>query len=305
MPAKPEPPPVPNGWYGIAGSDEVSAGQVRSVTAVDRYLVVYRGEAGDAHVLDAHCPHLGAHLGGGRVIGDHLKCPYHGWQYGPEGRCVDIPYNGDGHIPSRACVRSYPVAEKDGFVHFWFHAADKPPAYEIPDLAEPGDPDWTDPYVWQTELVASLQEMAENNVDYAHLRYVHKRPVVPGDVSEFSTDGPFSRVVETLPGGDATFTRDSWGPGITYMQIPGLMAIHAATTPIDREHCRLRWHFYFPRAWEAAAEELIEAVTGEHGIQADVPIWRDKIYVDRPVLVKGDGPIAEFRRWYAQFYEGS
>ena len=41
----------------------------------------------------------------------------------------------------------------------------------------------------------------------------------------------------------------------------------------------------------------------DDGLQADVPIWRDKIYRERPVLVKGDGPIAEFRRWYQQFYK--
>jgi hypothetical protein len=52
------------------------------------------------------------------------------------------------------------------------------------------------------------------------------------------------------------------------------------------------------------ADEIIDGVTGAHGLQADVPIWRDKIFRDRPLLVKGDGPVTEFRRWYGQFYEG-
>jgi hypothetical protein len=54
-----------------------------------------------------------------------------------------------------------------------------------------------------------------------------------------------------------------------------------------------------------AADELIEGVTGPYGLQADLPIWRDKVYRERPVLVKDDGPIMEFRRWYTQFYEGT
>jgi phage tail protein X len=47
------------------------------------------------------------------------------------------------------------------------------------------------------------------------------------------------------------------------------------------------------------------AVTGKHGLSADIPIWRDKIYLERPLLIKGDGAIVEFRRWYSQFYEGA
>lgn len=49
---------IPNGWYLIAYSEELAA---------------FRGEFGRVSVFDAHCPHLGAHLGiGGRVVGDTL-----------------------------------------------------------------------------------------------------------------------------------------------------------------------------------------------------------------------------------------
>jgi hypothetical protein len=54
---------------------------------------------------------------------------------------------------------------------------------------------------------------------------------------------------------------------------------------------------------EEHAETVIAGVTGTYGLQADVPIWRDKVFLERPLLVKADGNIAEFRRWYAQFYE--
>jgi len=74
------------------------------------------------------------------------------------------------------------------------------------------------------------------------------------------------------------------------------------TTPIDRRHCRLHWHFMFPLAMADAAETIILGVTGTYGLQADLPIWRDKVFLERPLLVKADGNIAEFRRWYAQFY---
>ena len=45
-------------------------------------------------IVDAYCPHLGANLGvGGRVQGNCIECPFHGWQFdGETGQCVNIPY---------------------------------------------------------------------------------------------------------------------------------------------------------------------------------------------------------------------
>ncbi len=296
-----DPPPIPNGWYSIISSDELAVGQVECVIAVARELVVYRDGSGAAHVIAAHCPHMGSHLGGGTVRGDTIQCPYHGWRFGADGACVEIPYS-EARIPSKACVPTYPVCEQDGFVFFWFHAAGQPPAYEIPRLSEFDDPEWSDPYPWRHELTAALQEMAENNVDYAHLKYVHRRQYVPSDTSCFSTAGPFSTVVESLPDG-TDFDRHTWGPGIAILRVPNLMTVFTTTTPIDRRHCRLDWHFHFAKSAEPMSEMMIEGVTGGYGLLADVPIWRDKVFMEQPLLVKADGNIAEFRRWYAQFYD--
>ena len=68
---------------------------------------------------------------------------------------------------------------------------------------------------------------------------------------------------------------------------------------------RLLWFFYLPEAMDPLAEEIVDGVTGSYGVTADIPIWRDKVFRERPVLVKGDGPVSEFRRWYSQFYEGN
>ncbi len=301
LPDRPEPPPIPHGWYAISSSDDLPHGAIVPVVAVGRELVAYRSDDGVARVIDAHCPHLGAHLGGGRLVDDTIECPYHGWRYGPDGVCVEIPYS-PGRIPSKACVRTYPVCEQDGFVFFWYHSADLPPAYDIPRVTELVEPGWSEPHPWTFELAAALQEMAENNVDYAHLRYVHGRPYVPNDTSTFTTDGAFSTVIELLPDGEE-FYRHTWGPGIAMLRIRNVMTVFTTTTPIDRRHCRLHWHFIFRGDVEHMADELIEGVTGEHGLMADVPIWRDKVFLEHPLLVKGDGNIAEFRRWYSQFYD--
>lgn len=295
--------PVPNGWYSAIATRDLAVGDLVAMRAVDRELVITRDETGKPHVFDAYCAHMGAHLGGGRVVGECVKCPYHGWEYDGDGRCVRIPYT-DARIPSRARVRSYPVHEADGIVYFWFHAGDGEPNFTIPAVPEADDPAWSDAHLWEFELVAALQEMAENNVDYAHFKYVHGKEAVPLDISEFHFDGPCSSVEESL-GEGLSFSRHSYGPGVAILRFPSLMTIVATTTPIDRGNCRLLWHFYFPLELDSAADDLMVQVTGPYGLQADVPIWRDMSYRERPVLVKGDGPIAEYRRWYAQFYDGN
>lgn len=57
-------------------------------------VAVFRAQTGKAHVVDAYCPHLGANLAvGGRVLGDCIECPFHGWKFqGSDGKCVQIPY---------------------------------------------------------------------------------------------------------------------------------------------------------------------------------------------------------------------
>ena len=86
--------PIPNGWFAVAWSRELTRATCRPLFYFGQELVLFRTRSGQARVLDAYCPHLGAHLGqGGRVIGETVRCPFHGWQYdGTTGACVHIPY---------------------------------------------------------------------------------------------------------------------------------------------------------------------------------------------------------------------
>ena len=102
--------PVPNGWFIVAEAKDLLPGEVRSLYLFGRDLVLYRTAGGVPRMVDAHCPHLGAHLGvGGKVEGECLQCPFHGWSFGEDGQCVDIPYSDSPHIPSTAHARSFPT----------------------------------------------------------------------------------------------------------------------------------------------------------------------------------------------------
>src|SRR5688572_20437098 len=121
--------PIPNGWFVVALSEELTVGESVARHYFGRDLVLFRGDHGAAHVLDAYCAHLGAHLAvGGKVEGDCIRCPFHGWRYeGTTGRCNEIPYGGSERIPEKAKVRTYPTIERAGAVWAWYHRTEGDP----------------------------------------------------------------------------------------------------------------------------------------------------------------------------------
>src|SRR5260370_25690403 len=101
-------------WYAIARSGEVGNGEVIGGDFLDGRAIVYRGENGEAVVMNAFCRHLGADLSMGKVIGNDIRCGFHHWQYGPHGRCTKIPAS--EKIPKAARMVKYTTPAKWGFI---------------------------------------------------------------------------------------------------------------------------------------------------------------------------------------------
>lgn len=101
-------------WYPIALSTEVGQGQVIGRPFLSGKVVIFRGENGVASVLSAYCSHLGADLAVGCVQGNSLRCAFHRWHYGQDGRCNLIP-SGD-RIPATAAQFAFPTLELAGVI---------------------------------------------------------------------------------------------------------------------------------------------------------------------------------------------
>jgi phenylpropionate dioxygenase-like ring-hydroxylating dioxygenase large terminal subunit len=128
------PPPYPNTWYQILRSDEVQRGEVKALQLLGKELVAFRDHAGVLGILDAFCPHLGAHLGKGGVVNaaGHLKCPFHEWTFGTDGKCQSIPYcTKDIGEYSHINQGAYRVLEKFGLVFMWYHSDGEPPRFSV------------------------------------------------------------------------------------------------------------------------------------------------------------------------------
>lgn len=289
--------PVPNGWFVVAESAELAPGDVRALHYFDRDLVLYRTDGGEARVMDAHCPHLGAHLAvGGRVKGECLQCPFHGWTFdGADGTCVEIPYGDVKHIPPRAHNRAFPTLERNRMVWAWYHAKGGEPFYDVPVVPEFDDAEWSEPIVRSFEVRVAAQDMAENNVDFSHFRYVHGSDSIPDD--EFVVDGTYKRAV----GADGAFVREGFGLGLGVLRVRDYVTFLSSTTPRDAGNVHVRWVFTSPRSLgEQAALDAARSFC--EGVSQDIPIWENKIYRDPPVVTKTEKLILEHRRWSQQFY---
>ncbi len=303
-------PPYAMGWYIVSLSHELEAGAVKPLRYFGKELVLFRTEGGEAQVLDAYCPHLGAHLGyGGKVRGESVECPFHAWKFDGQGRCTDVPYA--KKIPPKARIRCWEVVEVNGLIMVWFHPHGEAPRWTVPTLPEIGSDEWT-PYEHRDWTIrARNQEMAENGVDTAHFRYLHGTSNMPEAAA--TIDGHILRIqsttgMKTPRGGvDGVVTVHEHGFGFTTTRFTGLVEtlLVAGVTPIDDERVHLRFNFTIRKLGNANAttgvgRAFIAEITRQ--VVQDIPIWENKIYVPRPVLCDGDGPIGVFRKWARQFY---
>jgi phenylpropionate dioxygenase-like ring-hydroxylating dioxygenase large terminal subunit len=155
-------------WYAVALSSEVEAGRVLGCEFLNGRVAVYRRSSGEPVVLTARCPHMGADLALGAVLGDELRCTYHHFRFGPTGRCTAIPC--EGPIPPGARVFSYPCAERLGVI--WAFNGEAPlfPPPEVRDFAPPD--------LLVRARKAHIFTVAPwisvgNSFDFLHLRHVH------------------------------------------------------------------------------------------------------------------------------------
>jgi phenylpropionate dioxygenase-like ring-hydroxylating dioxygenase large terminal subunit len=157
-----------NDWHVVAASTDIVAGELFPVTLFERDLVLWRDDAGAAHVWDDLCLHRGARLSKGFIQDDRVVCPYHGWNYDGSARCVLMPAAAQEKPMKKARAIAHRVVERYGFV--WV-------CLGTPERDVPPFPEWDDssykkvmsgPYRFKSGYRA-----VDNFLDATHFPFVH------------------------------------------------------------------------------------------------------------------------------------
>lgn len=326
------------GWHIVSFSQELAVGAVKSLNYFNHEFVLFRGEDGKAAILDAYCPHLGAHLAGtgSLVVGNSIRCPFHGWQYDGSGACIEIPYA--KKIPERAksALKSWPVQERNGFIAIWYDQENGEPNWELPDIPEWNTGDWGDWVFNRKRIKSQGREIIENIVDVGHFPSVHGGHAIQFD----NVFTPYSVSQESRINQDINAhmiqprdididlqayreqssgeKSDSWG--IATYHGPSVMYFYTTVEGEDMSYKSWWVNYHTPindDEVELTSGVIVTGLNGEALPQEfkemyptiaiaafgqDVEVWETKKYIANPILCDGDGPINKLRKWYNRFY---
>jgi phenylpropionate dioxygenase-like ring-hydroxylating dioxygenase large terminal subunit len=319
-------PPFSIGWYVISTLTELKGNTILSKTFAGEEIVIFKTNSGKIGIVDAFCKHMGAHLGkGGKVVEECLVCPFHGFQFNSDGKCVNSGY--DTEVDSKMNSKKWYVKVKGELIFCYYHPDNKPPQWEpeVPKFKNNTDFKW---HTWT--MKSNVIDIFENTVDLGHFKYVHKYDKTYADqplelnLHNLNTTygihrkGKFAGAKEV----DAKFS--------LHLQGPGLAVIKANVSPMDLES----YHLILPRPIDKDTIELrigasmrkIQSAKKLHPLATLLPrpylnklvfkilfkefvkdvgmdqeIWENKTYVHPPLLAKGDGPVMQYRKWAQQF----
>jgi 3-ketosteroid 9alpha-monooxygenase subunit A len=315
------------GWHCLGLAARFRDSGPHAVQAFGTKLVVFADSAGQLHVLDGYCRHMGGDLTLGTVKGDAIACPFHDWRWGGNGRCQRIPYS--RRVPPAARTRSWLTLEQNRQLFVWHDPQGNPPPghVTIPRIDGAYSNEWSD-WTWDSILVegANCREVVDNVVDMAHFFYIHFafptyfKNVLEGHIATQQLRTRARPDVTTgsnyADGGDSTLRSEASYFGPSYMIDNLWHDYHGMTIesvlinchyPVTPTSFLLQWGVIVKRP-----PGLSDAHAGKFatkfadfvglGFQQDVEIWTHKTRIDNPLLCADDGPVYQLRRWYEQFY---
>ncbi|TAL76891.1 MAG: aromatic ring-hydroxylating dioxygenase subunit alpha [Burkholderiaceae bacterium] len=210
-----------NFWYVAAFSDDIGH-EIVARTILNQPLVMFRASDGKVAALEDRCPHRAVPLSLGRLVGDAVRCTYHGMQIGPDGSCVHIPCQ--DRIPAAAHARVFPIVEQYKMVWIWMGEPALADPAKVPDFHWMDDPEWATCTGYHY-IKANYQLLNDNLLDLSHESYVHDDTIGNDAVAQ----APVSSVVKD---GTVRVSREilDCEPPPFYVKATGF------TTNIDRWH---------------------------------------------------------------------
>jgi len=274
-----------NMWYPVCRSARVKE-RPAGMHRLGRDIVVWRDSRGSVHVHDDRCLHRGAKLSIGQVVGDTLRCAYHGWCYDISGQCATIPTSKTAQtkLAPRLRLPQLEAQERSGLIWVYFSETGSTPAPPLVIPEELEDPAYSG-FICEAEWNANWVLLLENLADPMHGPFLHgqsltlSRGALEDDMRTTRNDNGFVVEREGQRGVNFDWSefycRDSlW----VRLDIPlpfgpkGILRILCFATPIDENRTlvyflryrqltglkRMYWRVLYRTFWERQHFKVIE-----------------------------------------------
>lgn len=312
---------IKNQWYAVLDSKELKKGKIIGTTRLSEKLVFWRDDNDEINCIFDKCCHRGASLSAGKIVNNHIECPFHGFQYDSSGKVKLIPANGkEARIGDQYKVNSYLVKEKYGFIWLWYSDA-RLNAPDIPffeDLKE-GFSYGGFSETWPVHYTRAI----ENQLDVVHLPFVHKttigrggKTLVNGPVLEWEDNqmtyyvknekdmGQTPQKPNEIENYKKLFHLQFQMPNIWQNIISGKIRIFAAFAPIDEENTHIYLRFYQNAVTLPGLKQIVNKFSS---ISNKIILHQDRsvVLTQLPIkselkmgenLIQGDLPIIEYRK---------
>jgi vanillate O-demethylase monooxygenase subunit len=159
-----------NCWQVAAYSREIIAGRMLTRRIANEPLLLFRTSRGRIVAFEDRCPHRSAPLSKGTLLGETIRCGYHGLKFDAEGKCVFIP--GQALIPPKARARVFPTVERYTMVWIWMGEVERADPALVPDVHWMDSPGWVASEGYH-RIAASYKLLNDNLLDLSHETYVH------------------------------------------------------------------------------------------------------------------------------------
>ena len=312
---------IKNQWYVVLDAKQVKKNKLLGVTRLSDKLVFWRDDHDQVHCIFDKCCHRGASLSTGKIVDNHVECPFHGFQYDTSGKVQYIPANGkNAKIPERYKVNAYLVKEVYGYIWLWY-SDQRTNVPEIPFFEElrEGFSYGGFSETWKVHYTRAI----ENQLDVVHLPFVHASTIGKGNsrlvngpvvkwndnrmtfyVKNEKDQGQIPKKPNEIENYEKLFHLQFQMPNTWQNIISDQLRIVAAFVPIDEENTHIYLRFYQKFIRTPGLKQIVNSLSSimnktilhqdRRVVLTQLPIKSELVMGEN--LIQGDLPIIEYRK---------
>ena len=312
---------IKNQWYVVLDAKQVKRNKLLGVTRLSDKLVFWRDDQNQVHCIFDKCCHRGASLSTGKIVDNHVECPFHGFQYDASGKVQYIPANGkNAKVPDRYKVNAYLVKEAYGYIWLWY-SDQRTNVPEIPFFEElrEGFSYGGFSETWKVHYTRAI----ENQLDVVHLPFVHASTIGKGNsrlvngpvvkwndnrmtfyVKNEKDQGQIPKKPNEIENYEELFHLQFQMPNTWQNIISDQVRIVAAFVPIDEENTHIYLRFYQKFLRTPGLKQVVNSLSSimnktilhqdRSVVLTQLPIKSELVMGEN--LIQGDLPIIEYRK---------